>query len=95
MLMGADAHPSVLLSACERLNGGKKVPVTLLKIPHHGSKNNVSRELIEFIPCQYAVFSSNGAYFGHPDKEAVARIVKYAPAGVALVFNCRTTFNEL
>jgi hypothetical protein len=95
MLLGADAHPSVLLSACERLNGGKKVPVTLLKIPHHGSKNNVSRELIEFIPCEYAVFSSNGAYFGHPDKEAVARVIKYAPAGVELVFNCRTKFNEL
>jgi len=95
MLLSGDAHPSVLLRACEQLNGGKKFPVTLLKIPHHGSKNNVCRDLVEFIPCEYAVFSSNGAYYAHPDKEAVARVVKYAPTGVKLVFNCRTKFNEI
>lgn len=95
MLLGADAHPSVLLSACKRLKGGKKVGVDLFKIPHHGSMNNTSKELLQIVPCKVAVFSSNGAYYGHPDKEAVARVIKYAPEGVELVFNCRSKFNDV
>jgi hypothetical protein len=95
MLLGADAHPSVLVAAVHELTGGKPLNVDLLKIPHHGSKNNTSKALLDVVRCKIALFSSNGAYFHHPDKEAVARVVKYSPSGVKLVFNCKSEFNKM
>ena len=95
MLLGADAHPSVLVAALKQLKGHENLVVDLLKVPHHGSRNNISKELLELVHCRNALFSSNGAYYQHPDKEAVARVIKYSPRGVALSFNCRSKFNEI
>lgn len=95
MLLGADAHPSVLMASLQQLEGQEELVVDLLKVPHHGSRNNVSKAFLELVRCRSALFSTNGAYYRHPDKEAVARVIKYSPSGVELVFNCRSTFNEL
>ncbi len=95
MLLGADAHPTVLVNAVKALKLKEPLVVDLLKIPHHGSKNNTSKELLKTVGCRAALFSSNGAVFRHPDKEAVARVIKYAPSGVEIVFNCRTEFNKM
>lgn len=95
VLLGADAHPSVLVDAITRLTGGSPLPVDVLKLPHHGSQGNVSKELLELVPCKTAVFSTTGAYHGHPDSVAVARVLKYSPRGVELVFNARSEFNEI
>jgi hypothetical protein len=95
MLLGADAHPTVLVDAVRSLTGGAGLNVDLLKVPHHGSMNNTSKTLLEAVNCKAAIFSSNGAYYRHPDKEAVARVIKYSPQGVRLVFNCKTKFNEM
>ena len=94
ILFGADAHPTVLTSAISKLNNGKPYQVDLFKLPHHGSKNNVSIELIKQIPSKAYLFSSNGAYYKHPDEEAVARVIKYAPPNPKLLFNCETVFNS-
>lgn len=95
MLLGADAHPSVLVDAVKILNGGKPLEVDLLKVPHHGSKNNTSKDLLDVVRCRTALFSSNGAYYKHPDKEGVARVIKHSPKGVKLVFNCKSEFNDM
>lgn len=95
MLLGADAHPSILVDAVRSLTAGTPLSVDLLKVPHHGSKNNTSKALLDAVKCKVALFSSNGAYYRHPDKEAVARVIKYSPPGVNLVFNCRSKFNEM
>lgn len=95
LLLGADAHPSVLISSIKKLNNGKPFPVDVFKLPHHGSKFNVSRELMEMIPCKTALFSTSGAYFNHPDQEAVARVIKHSPEGVELVFNCESQQNKV
>lgn len=95
LLLGADAHPSILISSIKKLSGGRPLPVDVFKLPHHGSKFNVSRELMEMIPCKTALFSTSGAYFSHPDREAVARVIKYSPEGVELVFNCESKQNKV
>jgi len=94
MLLSGDAHPSILVSSIAELRQVKEKGVDLFKVPHHGSRKNVSKELIEAVRCRAALFSSNGAVHGHPDKESVARFIKFAP-GVKLIFNCRTQFNEM
>lgn len=95
ILFGADAHPTVLINAIQKHYGAGGIDVDVHKLPHHGSKNNVSQQLLEAVRCRTAVFSTNGAYFKHPDKQAVARVIKHRPEGVELVFNCRTEFNEM
>lgn len=95
VLFGADAHPSVLTESIRRLTGGAPMEVDVFKLPHHGSKANVSEELVRLVPAQHYVFSTNGAYYGHPDRQAVARVIKYGARGANLVFNCLTEHNKI
>jgi len=53
----------------------------------------VSSELLTSLPCKRFLLSSNGKNYHHPDKEAVARVIK-AGEGTALYFNYRTEYNE-
>jgi beta-lactamase superfamily II metal-dependent hydrolase len=91
MLFTGDAHPSVMTSSLARLEPKKKVPIDLFKVSHHGSKNNTSPALLEYIDPVEVVFSTNGKKFNHPDPECVARIIA-AKKGrpVTLHFNYAT-----
>lgn len=94
ILLGADAHPSTLIAAIERLAGpGKRLPLTAFKLPHHASKHNVSVDLMKRVECRHYLVSTNGAQFKHPDREAVARVIKHGGTAPALHFNYRTSFN--
>ncbi|MBI2616670.1 hypothetical protein HYW55_00890 [Candidatus Gottesmanbacteria bacterium] len=46
-------------------------PVTVLKVPHHGSKTGMSREFLDFIRPELAVISVGKNSYGHPSKEAI------------------------
>jgi len=94
MLLTGDAHPSVLTAAIKRLGTGK-LAVDVCKLPHHGSKANVSRALLEALDCKKYLFSSNGAHFKHPDRQAVARVIKWGGGQSELTFNYRTKFNDM
>lgn len=88
LLLAGDAHPATLLAGLARLlPAGGRPSVDLFKLPHHGSKANVSRALLERLDCRRYVFSSNGAYFGHPDDEAVARVIRHGGPQPELIFN--------
>jgi hypothetical protein len=93
VLLAGDALPNTLASSLDRIRGGKKVSLAACKLPHHGSKANISRRLLETLDCNTYLFSTNGAYFKHPDQEAVARVVKWGGANLELVFNYRSKFN--
>jgi len=95
LLLTGDAHPSVVTAAIKRLGARGKLPIDACKLPHHGSRANVSRELLATLDCKRYLFSTNGAYFRHPDTQAVARVIKWGGAGPELTFNYRTKFNEL
>jgi beta-lactamase superfamily II metal-dependent hydrolase len=95
VLLAGDAFPSVITRSVEGLGGHKPLTVDLLKLPHHGSQNNVNQELIEKVPASHFVFSSNGATYGHPDPEGVARVVKYGGCDAQLVFNYRSKITQV
>jgi hypothetical protein len=95
LLLSGDAHPSVLKSALERVSPGRKLKLDACKLPHHGSKANVSPELLQALDCKTYLFSTNGAYFQHPDQEAVARVIRWGGPDVELVFNYRTKYNSM
>lgn len=94
VLFAADAHPAVLTSAIQRLPGGR-ANVEAFKLPHHGSKHNVSPELLSVVETSRYLFSTNGSYFKHPDREAVARILKLRVPECELRFNYRTDYTSV
>jgi beta-lactamase superfamily II metal-dependent hydrolase len=97
-LLGADGSPSVLERSVERLlreRDTPKLPLAALKLPHHGSKYNVSGALLAAFDCSRYLVSSNGAIFGHPDREAVARVILTGGEQPSLLFNYRSKFNEV
>lgn len=95
VLLAGDAFPSVITKSVESLGGHKPLTVDLLKLPHHGSQNNVNKELIEKVPAGHFVFSSNGATHGHPDPEGVARAVKFGGHDAQIIFNYRSKITQV
>jgi hypothetical protein len=66
-----------------------------MKLAHHGSKGNVSDELLALVDAPNFLFSTNGAIFRHPDDEAVQRVIaRAAPAVPTLCFNYRSARNQ-
>jgi len=95
ILFGADAHPGVLLKSLELLApGDKPYRVDAFKIPHHGSMNNLSPELLRKLDCPRFLVSTNGSSFGHPHPEAIARILTLSIPR-ELCFNYRSEYTEL
>jgi beta-lactamase superfamily II metal-dependent hydrolase len=81
VLLSGDAYAPVLVDTLARLcqvRGVVKLKVAAFKLPHHGSSGNVNSELLAMLPCARYVFSTSGAVFGHPDDEAVARVIATA-----------------
>jgi len=98
VLLGADAHAPVLAESIRKLLASRGVPrlaLAAFKLPHHASQNNLSRELLELLDCQRYLVSTNGDHFSHPDREAIARVIKYSAEKPSLHFNYRTRFNEV
>jgi len=79
VLLGADAFPTVLVPALNALSKRRglagPLQVDVLKLSHHGSRANVTQELMRAVQAEHYVFSTNGAQFRHPNDEAVARVI--------------------
>ncbi len=85
-----DAHAPEIENAIRRLltkRNMDKLAVDAVKIPHHGSRHNVSRGMIELIQSPRYLVSTNGNIFEHPDLEAIARIIKYGGRSPGIFFN--------
>ena len=95
LLLAGDAHPGTLKAAIDRLRGSAKLALSACKLPHHGSKANVSRQLLQALDCKKYIFSTNGSHFQHPDAEAVARVIKFGGDNPTLSFNYRTAFTTI
>jgi beta-lactamase superfamily II metal-dependent hydrolase len=77
-LFTGDATSASLVDGLDRLRkerGVARIKLDAMKVPHHGSKNNVSTEVMKRISCDKFLFSTNGNKFDHPDDDAVARII--------------------
>jgi hypothetical protein len=95
-LLTGDAWGNVLapeLARLARARGVEALEVDAVKLPHHGSRANVLTGLTPLAPAAHYIVSSNGDRFGHPDDQAIARVVTEAPRGATLWFtydNART-----
>ena len=92
-LFAGDTNPDILESAVDRLlHAGKQTRLHLdaLKVPHHGSRFNVTADLIQKLNCRKFLISTNGVKFEHPDPESIARIILYGGPSPELYFNYAT-----
>ena len=96
-LFSADAYPSVLYDSLQKLGYTKEKPLKLdfLKVPHHGSKRNLSNELLEILDCQNFIFSANGINRDYlPNKETVARIVSNSTRNIHEIINLHFNYDN-
>ena len=91
VLLAADAHAPVLTAAFKALaaHRGTALPwkVDVFKLSHHGSRANITTSLLKTVQASHYVISTNGAIFGHPDDEAIARVVLHGQRPHTLWFN--------
>lgn len=89
VLFTGDARSGSLIEGIDRLlieRRKSKLSLDAFKVPHHGSKNNLSNELMERIDSKHFLFSSSGHKYNHPDSDAVARVIFHSKNPI-LYFN--------
>jgi len=74
------------LSLTDAINRTEKW-LDILKLPHHGSKSNVTANLLAVAPAEHYIVSTNGERFHHPDDIALARVVTNAKRQPTIWFN--------
>jgi len=91
MLLTGDARGDKILAGLETigaLKAGKSMHVDVLKVPHHGSSNNLTRSFFARITADHYVFSGNGEQ-GNPEREAFEMLFKArgsAPFAIHLTY---------
>lgn len=76
LLFLGDAHPEIITNNIhEKIKEGLSPFFELIKISHHGSKKNTSKELLELIDAPVYLISTDGKRHNHPDLTTLARIV--------------------
>jgi beta-lactamase superfamily II metal-dependent hydrolase len=96
VLLAADAHMERLVPSVKALLKGKKrLPLDALKVSHHGSEGNLSKDLLDLLDCPRYLLSTNGSYFKHPKAVAIARILKFGGQGKTIYFNYDSKFTRI
>lgn len=80
LLFLGDARPEIIVESLKQLGYNmtdNKLNVDYIKISHHGSKNNTSPELLNYLECNHFIISTNGGNGNsrHPDRETIAWIL--------------------
>lgn len=98
LLLAADAFPEVLGAALSSLarhrNRSGALSVDAFKLSHHGSRSNLTVDLLSTVQASHYVISTNNAIFNHPDDEALARVVLHGGTQPRLWFNYGTQRNR-
>jgi hypothetical protein len=96
ILLLADAHPDVVASSVKRLckeRGRDRLRVDAVKVAHHGSKHNTSVPLVKLLESPRYLVSTNGDQFHHPDKECIARVLRFGKPS-HLYFNYESKYTK-
>ena len=72
-----DAHIDLIIESLINQGYSKDNPleVDFVKLSHHGSKKNINQEFLNLVKSNNFIVLTNGASHGHPDKEALSRII--------------------
>jgi beta-lactamase superfamily II metal-dependent hydrolase len=98
VLLGADAHAPLLVATIGRLlaaRGKDKLKLDAFKLPHHGSRSNLNKELLALVDCRNYLVSTNGKTFKHPDSEAIGRVIQFGGDRPRLLFNYESAYSGI
>ena len=73
MLLTGDARGDKILEGLELtglIEAGGKMQVDVVKVPHHGSSNNLDNDFFERVIARHYVFSGDGEH-GNPERESL------------------------
>ena len=94
VLLTGDAHANVLRDSIRRLlaeRGEEVLRLDAFKLSHHGSRNNITAELLGLLECDRFLVSTNGDRFDHPDVETIELIgTRGKTRRPQVIFNYRT-----
>lgn len=94
VVLAADAHSEDLIDGLQAARGDGRVSIDAFKLPHHASKSNVTRALVDKVSCPCWLVSTDGTRFRHPDAIAIARVLAYGqPKSPQLAFNARSKYS--
>jgi hypothetical protein len=77
ILLTGDARGDKIMEGLELvglLEKGGKIHVDILKVPHHGSSNNLDNDFFERITAEHYVFSGDGEH-GNPERETMEMLL--------------------
>ncbi|OEZ62095.1 ComEC/Rec2 family competence protein [Duganella sp. HH105] len=96
ILFAADAFAPVLLNSIKRLYPGpaELCKLSAFKLAHHGSRRNLTEDLLDKLECKQFLISSNGVRFKHPDAQTIALLVKNKTEKT-LYFNYQSDFTSI
>jgi hypothetical protein len=91
-----DAHMRVVCASLRGLGATKDRPLVVdaVKLAHHGSKHNITPELLELVDAEHYLVSTNGDRFKHPNAEAIEAIIQGSRRKPCLWFNYRSEQTE-
>lgn len=81
VLLSGDAFADVLVPEIQALaikrgqQAGTPLAVDVLKLSHHGSRANVTTDVLKAVDARHHIVSTNNTYFKHPNAEAMARVI--------------------
>ncbi|OFD90552.1 hypothetical protein BWGOE13_55190 [Bacillus mycoides] len=77
ILLLGDSTPSVVEAQIKKIYKEVEFPIIFdaIKVSHHGSAKNTSKELLDIIDSEHYFISTNGNTYGHPDVETIAKII--------------------
>ncbi|WP_343342755.1 MBL fold metallo-hydrolase [Terrisporobacter petrolearius] len=90
MLFLGDSNPKNIeasLSSYIKENNLEKINFDLVKISHHGSKNNTTNDLFNLLQSKKYLITTNGNKFSHPDVECISKIITKQKEYKELIFN--------
>lgn len=92
-----DAHMDVVCKSLKHLGYSKDKPLKAdaVKVSHHGSRKNTTREFLELVDAKHWLFSSNGDKYKHPNNAAVEAVIDGAICGKPVLhFNYRSPYTK-
>ncbi len=81
ILFLGDSHPHQIMTELDKTySTTNKLSVDLVKLSHHGSKNNTMNCILDVLDCDRYIISTNGGNSDHthPDRETIARVVHHS-----------------
>ena len=88
ILMLGDSYPCSIVESLKDYGYSAENPLSIdfVKVSHHGSRNNISNELLDMIDCDRFLISTNGGNGTscHPDRETIANILCHAKRDISI-----------